>query len=166
MKNIFLFLIGKGILLLSINPVLAQPAELSFTIKLDKTTYKVNEPMKCSMILKNESAGDIVVNNRFLVNLPGGPLEVSFQLIGPDLKPAIFQKLINAPRKSNHFHLLHPGESVSKPYMLTGVFDISQKGQWNVAAYYKNKQDTPPELKLASAWMGQLVSNKVNFTIR
>ena len=166
MKNIFVFLIVQGIGLFSINPVFAQPQELSFTIKLDKTNYKVNEPMKCSMMLKNESARDIVVNNRFLVNLPGGPLEVSFQLIGPDLKPAIFQKLINAPRKSRHFRLLHPGESVSKTYLLSEAFDVSQKGQWNITAYYKNKQDTPPELKLASAWMGQLVSDKVNFTIR
>lgn len=141
------------------------PEALSFSIKLDKSNYNKGEPVKCSLILKNNSTKDIVVNNRFLVNLPMGPHEISFQIFDRDLKQVLFTTKINAGFESNRFILLHPGTTEVKTYILSDHFDLTEKGNYSIVAYYENKNDPPAALKLPSAWKGTLMSNKVVITM-
>lgn len=140
--------------------------DLSFTIKLDKTAYNKGEQISCTMMLKNISSKDLVVNNRFLVNRPGGPHEISFQIMDPGMKMVPFSSKVNASSKSKKFLVLHPGKTEIRTYILTEDFDLTETGNYNIAAFYENRVDAPASLKLSSSWKGNLISNKVNFTLR
>ncbi|MGH2554067.1 MAG: hypothetical protein ACRDEB_10135 [Chitinophagaceae bacterium] len=139
---------------------------LSFTIKLDKSEYTKGEPVSCIMILKNTGAKDLVVNNRFLVNRPSGPHEVSFQITDQDMNMIPFSAKVNASRESKEFIILHPGQGDSATYLLSKRFTMAETGVYYVEAYYENRVDPPGSLKMASSWKGDLKSNKIIFTLR
>jgi len=150
------------ILVLSVN---VRGQDLSFTIQLDKTSYNKGDTVKCKMTLKNISNNNLVVNNRFLVNYPGGPHEISFLIIDPGLKSVQFSSMINASSKSEHFMVLPAGKTETKTYILSEDFELTEKGNYSITGYYDNHFDAPVSLKMRSAWKGILISNKVNFTI-
>jgi hypothetical protein len=140
--------------------------ELSFTISLDKAIYNKGEPVKCTLTIKNVSNKDQVVNNRFLVNLPTGPHEVSLQILDSDLYTIPFASLIRASFDSHKFILLAPGKTEMKTYTVTGDFDLLKTGKYSITAYYENQSDTPASLKMSASWKGSLISNKAIFNLR
>lgn len=140
--------------------------ELVFTIKLNKTNYKKGEPVTCTMMLKNISKNNLVVNNRFLVNVPAGPHDISFQIIGPDMNPVPFAAKIKAAFESTDYILLASGKTESATYLLSKRFDLSKTGSYKLTAYYENKYDAPAALIMPPAWKGSLHSNSIAFTIR
>jgi hypothetical protein len=140
--------------------------ELSFSIKLDKAAYKRGAPINCTMTITNTGNTDIVLNNRFLVNYPDGPHEVSLQLIGPDLKQVPIASLIRAGFQSKRFMVLKPGSSEADVYRITDNYKLDKPGKYSVVAYYENKNDTPKELNIGASWKGTLLSNKESFSIR
>lgn len=139
--------------------------ELSFTIKPDKTNYNKGEPVMCTLSLKNTGTKDIIVNNRFLVNIPDGPHDVSLVITGPNLLTALFISQINAGLPTDEFILLHPGNTTTKNYLISGDFLLSEAGSYSIVAYYENKTDPKASLKLPSAWKGTLISTKVWFNL-
>jgi hypothetical protein len=118
------------------------------------------------MTLKNTGTRDLVVNNRFLVNRPSGPHEVSFQVTDQNMNMIPFAAKVNASRESNEFIVLHPGQTDSATYILSKRFNMTEAGVYYVEAYYENSFDPPGPLKMPSAWKGNLKSNKIIFTIR
>jgi hypothetical protein len=140
--------------------------ELSFTISLDKASYNKGEPVKCLFELKNTGKRDLVVNNRFLVNMPDGPHDISLVITGPGMLPALFISQINAGSPTNEFVLLKPGKSVTKTYKLSEDFLLSEVGKYSIVAYYENKSNPLASLKLPDSWKGTLISNKANFSLR
>ena len=144
----------------------ASAQDLVFTIKLNKTNSKKGEPVTCTMMLKNISKNNLVVNNRFLVNVPAGPHDISFQLIDPDMNPVPFAAKIKAAFESKDYILLAPGKTESATYLLSKRFDLSKSGSYKLTAYYENKYDAPAALNLAPAWKGSLHSNSTVFIIR
>lgn len=140
--------------------------DLSFTIKLDKTNYKKGEPVSCIMMLKNMSKKDIVINNRFLVNRPTGPHEVSLQVIDPNLEQLPFTSKVNASFTSKKFIVLHPGITEMKTYIITEDFDLTEAGDYSVTAYYENTKNPAGLTIKQPAWTGTLISNKVIFKLR
>ena len=140
--------------------------DLSFTIKLNKTEYNKGEPINCTMTLKNTGKKDLVVNNRFLVNVPSGPHEISFLVLDSGLNRIPFSAKVNASRESNEYIVLHPGQTEEATYLLSKRFDMAEAGVYNIEAYYENRFDAPASLNMASSWKGSLKSNKVIFTIR
>ena len=109
---------------------------------------------------------DLVVNNRFLVNWPSGPHEVSFQITDPGMKMIPFSNKVNASMESNEFIVLHPGKTETATYILSKRFEFTETGNYNVTAYYENRYDPPASLNMAPSWKGDLKSNKVIFTLR
>ena len=151
-------------MLISTGNLFAQ--ELSFSIKTDKTTYRKGEPVSCSLILKNVSGKEIVINNRFLVNRATGPHEITLQVINPGLHPVPFSSKVNASYQSNMYTKLLPGKTITNKYVLTEDHEISDTGNYTITAYYENLKDAPASLKLPASWKGTLISPKVSFTIR
>ena len=139
--------------------------DLSFTIKLNKE-YTKGEPVSCTMILKNTGSKDLTVNNRFLVNRPSGPHEVSFQVTNQNMNLIPFSAKINASRDSKEFIVLHPGQTDSATCNLSELFEITETGVYYVEAYYENQFDPPGSLKMPSSWKGSLKSSKIIFTLR
>ncbi len=140
--------------------------DLSFAIKLNKTEYNKGEPVNCTMTLKNTGNQDLVVNNRFLVNVPSGPHEISFQVLDSGLNRIPFSTKVNASRESNEYIVLHPGQSEAATYLLSKRFNLTEAGIYFVEAYYENRFDAPASLHMSASWKGSLKSNKVIFTIR
>lgn len=166
MKKIILHPVLAAIMIILVSSGYLNGQELSFTISLDKTNYNKGEQISCTMMLKNISSKDIVVNNRFLVNRPSGPHEISFQITDPDIKMVPFSSKVNASSKSKKFLILHPGQTEIRTYILTEDFELTETGNYNIAAYYENRFDAPALSKMTAAWKGNLKSNKVNFTLR
>jgi hypothetical protein len=140
--------------------------DLVFTIKLNKTSYKKGEPVTCTMMLKNISKNNLVVNNRFLVNRPAGPHDISFELIDPDLNTVTFNTKIKAAFESKDYILLAPGKTESATYLLSKRFELLKTGSYKLTAYYENKYDAPAELNMPAAWKGSLHSNSTVLNIR
>lgn len=166
MKRIILHPLAAIMILILVAAGSLKGQELSFAISLDKTTYNKGEPVKCTLTIKNVSNMNQVVNNRFLVNLPTGPHEVSLQILDPDLHTAPFASLVRASFDSHKFILLAPGKTEIKTYTVTGDFDLIKVGKYSITAYYENQSDTPASLKMPASWKGSLISNKAIFNLR
>jgi hypothetical protein len=166
MKNMIIYPFMSAIMLVLAVSGNMKAQDLSFTIKPDKTNYKKGEPVKCVMTLINNSKKDLVVNNRFLVNLPTGPLEVSLVITDPDNHLVPFTSLVRASFDSDEFITLGPGKTTTNTYTLTNDFDLITPGNYSILAYYQNKSEAPASLKLPVAWKGTLLSNKTYFSLR
>jgi hypothetical protein len=142
------------------------PAELKFTISLQKQAFKPNQPVMLQLKLENVSARPIVVNTRFLVNIAGGPHEVVLQVIDPEKKTLHFMPLIRASFQSDQYITLPPGKSATDTHDMGRDFVLTASGEYSVRAYYENERDAPAGMQLPAAWKGTLESNKVQFTIR
>lgn len=166
MKKMILHPLVAALMIMLATPGNLKAQELSFTISLDKASYNKGEPVKCSMMLKNSGNKDLVVNNRFLVNLSNGPHEISLQILDPDLYSVPFVSLIRASFDSDKFILLRPGNTASKIYTVTDDFDLVKAGKYSITAYYENQSDAPAKAKMPGAWKGSLISNKIIFNLR
>lgn len=166
MKKIILYPFLSAIMLMLAVSGNIKAQDLRFTIRLDKTNYKQDDPVKCTMTIKNIGKKDLVVNNRFLVNLPVEPHEVSLVITDPDNRPVMFASVFRVSFNNDKFITLHPGDSTSNTYTLTDDFSLMQAGYYKVLAYYENKTDAPTSLKMPSAWKGILISNKTWFSLR
>jgi hypothetical protein len=164
-KKIYRILAGTLFLLL-MSPESAHAQGLTFSISFNKTVYALGEPIVCTMTLKNTGSTALVVNNRFLVNNPMGPHEVSFQITDPVLKQMPFDIKVNASSQSNYYVSLPGGAIDTFSCNLADYFDFTVKGLYKVAAFYENKLNAPISLGLPSAWKGRLRSNKLTFTIQ
>jgi hypothetical protein len=163
-KHIIQLFVTCLLFFLSAGHVHAQ--NLVFTIKLNKTDYNKGEPVTCSMMLKNTGKTNLVVNNRFLVNVPAGPHDISFQLTDPDMNTVPFTSKIKAAFESRDYIVLAPGKTESATYVLSKRFDLSKTGSYKLTAYYENKHDAPAALNMQPAWKGSLHSNSIVLTIR
>lgn len=156
MASILFLVLGKSSL---------QGQELQFSVTLDKASYNKGEPIKCELTIKNISKKELVVNNRFLVNLPNGPHEVSLVITDPDHYPVFFTSLVRASFQSDEYVKLKPGGSTSASYTISNDFDFVKPGAYQVTGYYENKSEAPVSLHFPIAWKGSLTSAKSTFTI-
>ena len=166
MKRIILHPLVAVIMVILVGAGNLNGQDLSFTIKLNKAEYDKGEPITCTMILKNTGRQDLVVNNRFLVNVPSGPHEISFQVLDPGLNMLPFTSKVNASIESNEYIVLHPGQTEAATYLLSKRFEMAVTGNYSIEAYYENQFDAPASFNMSSPWKGSLKSNKVIFTLR
>jgi hypothetical protein len=166
MKNMIIYPFMSAVMLMLTAAGNLKAQDLSFTIKLDKTNYNKGEPVKCTMELKNTGKKNLVVNNRFLVNMPAGPLEVSLVITGPDNHLVPFTSLVRASFESDEYVTLRPENTTMNVYTLTNDFDLVKDGNYSIIAYYQNKNDAPAALEMPAAWKGTVISNKLNFSLR
>ena len=146
--------------------VQAQQPDLRLTLQLEKTQFSVGEPIVARILIENLSPIDVVVNRRLLVNRPIGPHELFFQITGSDHKLVSFAARVRDSFESREFVLLGTKRVYGKLYDLTKEYELAAAGEYTVTAFYENKQDPPPALKLPSAWKGRLKSNSVKFSIK
>ena len=166
MKKIFILFFATALFILPLTGGRLNAQQLEFSISLDKKTYAKGEPVKCTMTIKNISAQNLVVNNRFLVNLPNGPHEVSFVITDPANHQLLFMSRIRASFNSDEFIMLQPGKSTTEVYDLNEDYQFSASGNYTVLAYYENKSNAPANSGFANPWKGVLISNKTFFSLR
>ncbi len=148
-----------------LNPQSRPSEDLRLTIQLDKAAYRRREPIPCRILLENVSEKALVVNHRFLVNTPGGPHEITFQILGPDKKSVPFATEVRASFQSDAYVTLVPEDVVGRTYDLRKDHALAQPGAYTVRAFYENQKDAPAAQKLPPAWKGTLESNRVAFTL-
>ncbi len=153
--------------------VIAQGEPLRFELVFAKTAFTVDEPVTCNMLLTNISTEPLLVNKRFLVNLPfPSPHEVYFLITDESGRQLHFQLLIRAGNpEPGDFTTLAPGDSVGTQilyrvvdppgYDLSSAFDLARPGSYTVMAVYENR--TVPEA--TKAWTGRLESDATTITI-
>jgi len=143
---------------------LAQADDLKFTIKLDKETYKLGEPVYCKMYLKNLSQKDVIANTRFSVNYgPDSEHEVYFKIIDASGNPIKFIPVVTiGPPERKWFKTLKQGDYVQYKYELSNNFAFKNASEYAFLAVYENHFE--PEG--ISVWTGSIESNVVLFEIK
>ena len=144
----------------------AQQPELRLTLQLESTQFRAGEPIVVRVLIENVSPIEVVINRRLLVNRTIGPHELFFQIRGPDGKLVPLAARIRDSFESREFLLLGTKRVYGKLYDLAKEHELVAAGEYTVTAFYENKQDPPPVLKLSSAWKGRLKSNSVKFSIK
>lgn len=123
----------------------AKTANLKFSVLLDKSEYKGQEPMNITFKLENKGKESVWVNKRFYLssesvtrNYRG---EVTLKVTSPSGKevPCKFAYETGFP-KSDYFELLETGKEVVSEYPrnLMGYFDFKEPGVYQVVGIYEN----------------------------
>jgi len=139
-------LTGAFVFLLFFSQVcFAKAANLKFSILLDKSEYKGQEPINVTFKLENKGKEAVWVNKRFhlnsenVANVHRG--EVVLNVTSPSGKevPCKFSYETGFP-KSDYFELLEPAKVVVSEYPrnLRGYFDFNEPGVYKVVGVYQN----------------------------
>lgn len=151
---------------------LVQNEELQCSLRFEKNTYHVGEPIVAIVTLENIGNDGTIVNSRMAVNLPfeSSPIrEIAFTVITPsvdDYWPAI--QIDNVGIRSQLFVVLKPGETIVKNIKLNSYrYKFTEVGTYKVIVNYQNFVDpsyaNPDDTRIA--WKGELNSNEVLLTI-
>jgi hypothetical protein len=130
-------------LCLAYQACLAASGTLKFSISLDKSEYKPDEPINVSFKLENKGKTAVYVNKRFYLGsetMPKEQRDVFLIVTSPSgaKLPCKFSYATGFP-KSDYFELLEPGkEVVEYPRNLRGYFDFNEPGVYKVVAVYQN----------------------------
>lgn len=156
-------------LLLFSQPCSAKTEDLKFSILLDKTEYKEQEPINVIFELECQGKEPAWVNKRFYANSTSVPRkqrgEVTLKATSPSGKelPCKFAYEAGFP-KSDYFELLEPGKKAVSEYPrnLRGYFDFTEPGVYKVEAVYENIFG--PEIGLDMP-KGKIYSKTVSFKV-
>jgi len=123
----------------------AKTPNLKFSILLDQSEYKGQEPINATFKLENTGKESIWVNKRFYLNSEDIAKdrrgEVALKVTSPSGKqlPCKFSYETGFP-KSGYFELLEPAKEVVSEYPrnLRGYFSFEEPGVYKVVALYQN----------------------------
>jgi hypothetical protein len=123
----------------------AKILNLKFSILLEKSAYKWEEPINVTFKLENKGKEPEFVNKRFYLNSEDIAKErrgeVVLKVISPSGKelPCKFSYETGLP-KSDYFELLEPSKEIISEYPrnLRGYFSFEEPGVYKVAAVYQN----------------------------
>lgn len=131
-------------LCLAYQACLAASGTLKFSISLDKSEYKLDEPINVSFKLENKGKTAVYVNKRFYLgseSMPREQRDVFLIVTSPSgaKLPCKFSYETGFP-KSDYFELFMPGKEVASewPRNLRGYFDFNEFGAYKVVAVYEN----------------------------
>src|SRR5437879_1115391 len=85
-------------------PAVPEPQDSGGQVQADKPeiTLKTaphharNSPIQVTVLLTNISINPELINRRFLVNHPSLTGDIYFEVVGPDGRPLLFQRLVTA----------------------------------------------------------------------
>lgn len=136
--------IALGLLCFQAAGSAAWAADLKFSISLDKSEYKSDEPVNATFKLENRGKEPVYVNKRFYVNsekMPKETRDVFLVITSPSgvKLPCKYSYETGLP-KSDYFELLSPGKEASSEYKrdLRAYFDLSEAGTYIVSGVYQN----------------------------
>lgn len=142
--------------------------ELTLRLALDNNIVDPGLLPVVTLVLSNESSGELLVNARMLL-VPGGtpePIgEVVFGIEGPPGSISLKIFRVNAGAASREdFVRLRPGGSIVKDYPLEKYFRYTTPGSYRIHASYRNV------LRISNggmtAWTGSLTSNEQHFELK
>ena len=116
-----------------------------------------------TVTLENAGPGPALASVRLLVNRPDGAHEVTFKMLGPDLREVPFTSRVNASYESRRWKVLEPGKSVFATTNLARDYDLSAQGFYTVQAVYENSQSAPAGTSDLQAWKGRIASPVLRF---
>lgn len=136
------------------------PVPLQLVLTIDKSVYKVREPIIATLKLQNTSPNPINVKKRMALGAVGAPVEFRDVYF---LIDATFSTRYTPPELSDSdFGYLSPGDGIENSWDIALVYSISDVGVYYVAAIYQNSCDAengPP------SWRGELRSNTISFEV-
>lgn len=140
------------------------PCLLSLAIALERSIYRGEEPVGCTMTLRNDGVAPALINTRMLVSLKHARGEVYFR-VRDDLGAAYVYNYIVIPRPvaASDFVALQPGEEVVKDYELRDLYALASGRTYTVQAFYRNLFAHPDPG--TEAWVGEVASNIVEFSV-
>ncbi len=144
-------------------PEKSDEADLLLGLKLDKTAYKLSEPIIATLSLSKRAKADQLINTRLALNVLG-EREVGFIVTTPSGRSARFLPKIRVRRlRDNDFVILDSAHPIQVKYDLKEFYLLDEIGTYIVSAIYQNQSDPQNGL---SAWKGKLESNTLQFEIK
>jgi len=126
--------------------------------------YKQGAPVEITVRVTNLFTAPLVMNRRMLVNHPRLEGEIAFKIIGPDGKARPFQRLITPMAiHDDDFVLLPRGQSIQRTVDLGDLYDLKEKGAYQIQVLYRNDLDQP--LGTLRAWKGAVASEASSLRI-
>jgi len=150
----FLFLLGLGtafqIAQASADAPLPQPQsapaeDLKFSVLVEKTEYKLSDPIEVSFQLENKGAKPVYVNKRFKVSSKNAPREQrevfleAYDPSGKELESKYMDYKTGLP-KSEYLELLQSNQKIASESKLDlkNHFDFKEPGTYRIVATYEN----------------------------
>jgi len=133
-----------------------------FLITVPRGPVPASDQIVVNLELANTSEEPRYVNARFAVAPAVG--EVRFTIRSQDREIPFKFRVRLGEAKASDFLLLQPGERVIAGYCLTRGYDLSQPGNYDIAAEYVSEK-TPPELQSEPVFRGHLQASGVVLVI-
>ena len=120
------------------------PLKMDFSIVLEKSECKLQEPIYANFKLENKGTAAAYVNKRFYLGSEESPKDKKevFLIITSPSSTKLFCKYSyeTGLPKSEYFELLQPGKEVSSEFKrdLRSYFDFTETGVYQIVAVYQN----------------------------
>lgn len=141
-------------------------AELTLTLSMDKSTYRLGESMRVSTSLQNTGDKDVIIHNRMALNSPNAPelvRDITYIIMGPTGERVPFLARVSVrPTNTDDFIVLSPGETIEQSYNIDEFYYIRDIGSYTIFAVYQNMLDSDNNIPI---WKGELTSNSEMFEI-
>lgn len=139
---------------------------LTLTLKLNKNTYNLKEPVTAMLRLTNSGNKSVLVHKPVTWGSQWYPIgaTVYVWLFDPNGDPFTPNKYIDLVRPTrSDYDTLDPNESIETTYDLRKEYELVLPGAYSIQLLYQNKYD--PKSSEVS-WKGEVWSNAVIFTVK
>ena len=166
-------LLGIAISVLILPFAYCQEPPLSLTIKSDKRSYNLSEPIIIEAALKNMSLKDVMINTQWF---PAFNINFTVTCGSEKLEQHPIQYKLPLPQKE-HFRELKPGKQHSERFDMSDYVTIDKGGQYNIQITYKNWIDSYCYRRAdgmidgnkhvpVEVWIGTLTSNPITIEVK
>jgi hypothetical protein len=132
-------------------------------LKLASPKLKLGQEINFTVQLKNTSSQNLWVNERMLLNSNHSPTmmrEIWVDVVGPDGEPIPFSSRVNAGEaEASDFHVLKPGEVVSKQNNLANYFQLKKPGVYQITAHYHDGTEEIPKAPDGAPHLGEQLNS-------
>lgn len=139
---------------------------LELTLEAELTEVPLDQAVRVTLILRNISRDNILVNRRLLLNHPAAvdsAREIVLEVSGPPGYVNLKKFHVNAgPPGPDQFQSLQPGATVQREYDLSPYFSLHLAGTYVLEATYANQCGEP--VKGQMPWVGVLKAAPIKIT--
>lgn len=144
-----------------------EDSNLLLHLSMAHNTFRVDEPITVTLVLKNIGQESPLVNRRMSWYPTYEDGSVELQIVAPTGEIPIYDADINYGRfpviQPYDFFRLHPGRAFTKTYNLSRAYGqaLLPLGEYTVQALYHNEI----KYSVLDVWRGELYSNIVTYTV-